>query len=44
MVIEDYVGGKATRLVLLIAMKFVFMLAAAAGVLAVLRVAAGAAA
>ena len=40
-VIEDYVSGKFARLVLLVAMKFIFILAAAAGVLAVLRVATG---
>jgi len=43
-VIEDYIGGKFARLVLLVAMKFVFILAAIAGVLAVLRVATGVAA
>ena len=43
-VIEDYVGGKFARVLLLVAMKFVFILAAAAGVLAVLRVTTGAAA
>ena len=43
-VIEDYIGGKFARLVLLVAMKFVFILAAVAGVLAVLRVATGVAA
>ena len=43
-VIEDYVGGKFARLVLLVATKFIFILAAAAGVLAVLRITTGAAA
>jgi succinate dehydrogenase / fumarate reductase membrane anchor subunit len=41
-VIEDYVGGRFARLLLLVASKAVFILAAAAGVLAVLRVATGA--
>jgi succinate dehydrogenase / fumarate reductase membrane anchor subunit len=40
-VIEDYVGARATRLVLLIAMKFAFVLAAAAGGIAVVRLAVG---
>ena len=42
-VIEDYVGHKGARLVLLVATKFVFIVAAVIGTLAVLRIAAGAA-
>jgi succinate dehydrogenase / fumarate reductase membrane anchor subunit len=43
-VIEDYVGAKGVRVALLIAMKFGFVLAAAAAAIAVLRLAIGAAA
>jgi succinate dehydrogenase membrane anchor subunit len=41
-VIEDYVGAKGVRVALLIAMKFGFVLAAAAAAIAVLRLAIGA--
>jgi succinate dehydrogenase / fumarate reductase membrane anchor subunit len=40
-VIEDYVGGRFARLLLLVVSKAVFVLAAAGGVLAVLRLAVG---
>ena len=40
-VIEDYVGGRGTRLALLIAMKFALVLAGAAAAIAVLRLALG---
>jgi succinate dehydrogenase / fumarate reductase membrane anchor subunit len=40
-IIEDYVGHKGGRLVAIIATKFVFIIATAAGVLAVLRIAVG---
>jgi succinate dehydrogenase / fumarate reductase membrane anchor subunit len=43
-VIEDYVGDKGTRLAVLLAVKFAFAVAAVIGVLAVLRIALGAAA
>ena len=42
-VIEDYVGNRLARLLLLVAAKFLFIIAAAVGVLAILRVATGAA-
>ncbi len=42
-VIEDYVADKATRAVVLIAVKFALALAAVVGVVAVLRIAFGAA-
>ena len=41
-VIEDYVGGRIARLLLVVTAKAAFILAAAAGVLAVLRIATGA--
>jgi succinate dehydrogenase / fumarate reductase, membrane anchor subunit len=41
-VIEDYVAGKGARLAALVAMKFVFVLAGAVAVIAVLRLALGA--
>jgi succinate dehydrogenase / fumarate reductase membrane anchor subunit len=40
-VIEDYVGGKGTKVALLVAMKFVMLLAGAVGVIAVLSIAFG---
>lgn len=40
-VVEDYVAGHGRRLAVLLAVKFVFALAAVAGVLAVLRIAFG---
>ena len=40
-VIEDYVGSRGLRLALLIGMKFVFVLAAGAAAIAVLRLAVG---
>jgi len=40
-VIEDYVGSRGLRLALLIGMKFALVLAAAAGAIAVLRLALG---
>jgi succinate dehydrogenase hydrophobic anchor subunit len=43
-VIEDYVGAKGQRLVVLIVVKFVFAVAAVIGVLSVLRIAFGVAA
>jgi succinate dehydrogenase / fumarate reductase membrane anchor subunit len=43
-VVEDYVAGKGTRVVVLIAIKFAFVVAAVVGVLAVLRIAFGVAA
>jgi succinate dehydrogenase / fumarate reductase membrane anchor subunit len=43
-VIEDYVGDKGTRLAALLIVKFAFAVAAVVGVLAVLRIAMGAAA
>jgi succinate dehydrogenase / fumarate reductase, membrane anchor subunit len=43
-VIEDYVGAKGQRLAVLLAVKFVFAVAAVIGVLAVLRIAFGVAA
>ena len=42
-VIEDYVGNRFARLLLLVGAKFLFIIAAAVGVLAILRVATGAA-
>jgi succinate dehydrogenase / fumarate reductase membrane anchor subunit len=42
-VIEDYVGHKGVRLVALVVTKFVYIVAAVVGTLAVLRIAAGAA-
>jgi len=42
-VIEDYVGNRLARLLMLVAAKFLFIIAAAVGVLAILRVATGAA-
>jgi succinate dehydrogenase / fumarate reductase membrane anchor subunit len=42
-VIEDYVGAKGVRVAALVAMKFAFVLAAAAAAIAVLRLAIGAA-
>jgi succinate dehydrogenase / fumarate reductase membrane anchor subunit len=41
-VIEDYVGNRLARLLMLVAAKFLFIIAAAVGVLAILRVATGA--
>jgi succinate dehydrogenase / fumarate reductase membrane anchor subunit len=41
-VIEDYVGDKGRRLVLLVLVKFLYAVAAVAGVLAVLRIGFGA--
>ena len=41
-VIEDYVGGEGTKVALLVAMKFVMLLAGAVGVIAVLSIAFGA--
>jgi succinate dehydrogenase / fumarate reductase membrane anchor subunit len=41
-VIEDYVGGRFARLALIVATKAVLILAATAGVLAILRIAVGA--
>ena len=41
-VIEDYVGGRFARLALLVATKALLILAATAGVLAILRIAVGA--
>jgi succinate dehydrogenase / fumarate reductase membrane anchor subunit len=41
-VVEDYVGDKGTRVVVLVAIKFALVLAALIGVLAVLRLAFGA--
>lgn len=43
-VVEDYVGGKGARLALLVVIKFALVVAAVAGVLAVLRIALGVAA
>ena len=43
-VIEDYVGDKGTRVVVLLVVKFAFAVAAVIGVLAVLRIAFGVAA
>ena len=43
-VVEDYVADKGTRLLVLIAIKFAFVVAAVVGVLAVLRIAFGVAA
>jgi succinate dehydrogenase / fumarate reductase membrane anchor subunit len=43
-VVEDYVAGKGTRVFVLIAIKFAFVVAAVVGVLAVLRIAFGVAA
>jgi succinate dehydrogenase / fumarate reductase membrane anchor subunit len=43
-VVEDYVAGKGTRVVVLIGIKFAFVVAAVVGVLAVLRIAFGVAA
>jgi succinate dehydrogenase / fumarate reductase membrane anchor subunit len=43
-VVDDYVSDKGTRLLVLIAIKFAFVLAAVVGVLAVLRIAFGVAA
>jgi len=43
-VIEDYIGDKAMRLILLVAMKFAYIVATVIGALAVLRLAFGAAA
>jgi succinate dehydrogenase / fumarate reductase membrane anchor subunit len=43
-IIEDYVGDKAMRLILLVAMKFAYVVATVIGALAVLRLAFGAAA
>ena len=43
-VVEDYVADKGTRVVVLIAIKFAFVVAAVVGVLAVLRIAFGVAA
>jgi succinate dehydrogenase / fumarate reductase membrane anchor subunit len=42
-VIEDYIGHKGVRLVALVGTKFVYIVAAVVGTLAVLRIAAGAA-
>jgi succinate dehydrogenase / fumarate reductase membrane anchor subunit len=41
-VIEDYVGNRLARLLMLVCAKFLFIIAAAVGVLAILRVATGA--
>ena len=41
-VIEDYVGNKGTRVLLIVAVKFVMTAAAVIGVLSILRVAVGA--
>ena len=43
-VVDDYVADKGTRVVVLIAIKFAFVVAAVVGVLAVLRIAFGVAA
>jgi succinate dehydrogenase / fumarate reductase membrane anchor subunit len=43
-VVEDYVGDKGTRLLVLVAIKFAFVVATVVGVLAVLRIAFGVAA
>lgn len=43
-VVEDYVAAKGTRVVVLVVIKFALIVAAVAGVLAVLRIALGAAA
>ena len=43
-VVEDYVSDKGTRLLVLIAIKFAFVVATVVGVLAVLRIAFGVAA
>jgi succinate dehydrogenase / fumarate reductase, membrane anchor subunit len=43
-VVEDYVADKGTRVLVLIAIKFAFVVAAVVGVLAVLRIAFGVAA
>jgi len=43
-VIEDYVGDKGTRMVVLLVVKFAFAVAAVIGVIAVLRIAFGVAA
>ena len=43
-VIEDYVGGKGTRMAVLLVVKFAFAVAAVIGVIAVLRIAFGVAA
>jgi succinate dehydrogenase / fumarate reductase membrane anchor subunit len=43
-VVEDYVAGKGARVVVLVAVKFAFVVAAVVGVLAVLRIAFGVAA
>jgi succinate dehydrogenase / fumarate reductase membrane anchor subunit len=43
-VVEDYVADKGTRIVVLTAIKFGFVVAAVVGVLAVLRIAFGVAA
>ena len=40
-VVEDYVGDKGTRVVILVALKFALVVAAVVGVLAVLRLAFG---
>jgi succinate dehydrogenase / fumarate reductase membrane anchor subunit len=40
-VVEDYVGDKGTRVVVLVALKFALVVAALVGVLAVLRLAFG---
>jgi len=40
-VVEDYVAGKGTRMALLVACKFAFVVAALIGVLSVLRIAFG---
>jgi succinate dehydrogenase / fumarate reductase membrane anchor subunit len=43
-VIEDYVGHKGTRVLLVVATKFVMIIVAAVGVLSILRIAVGASA
>jgi succinate dehydrogenase / fumarate reductase membrane anchor subunit len=43
-VIEDYVGNRLARILLLVGAKFLFIIAAAVGILAIVRVAAGVAA
>jgi succinate dehydrogenase / fumarate reductase membrane anchor subunit len=41
-VIEDYVGSKGTRVLLIVVVKFVMIVAAVVGVLSILRIAVGA--
>jgi succinate dehydrogenase / fumarate reductase membrane anchor subunit len=43
-IVEDYVGARGTRIAVLVVIKFALIVAAVAGVLAVLRIALGVAA